>query len=817
LYSTGVSFESIILIFYILVGIGAIIFVHELGHFVTAKMAGVRVEAFSLGFYPTFLGFRRTFNGLLVGFLPGFFRTGGPEVGGIEEGSPADRAGLRIGDLILEINGRKTGCQDYGSLKGLVPGGEGPVPFKVLRREKPVEITVESPSGADSLEALGILPHLSEQKRVLRGDQASWAVGCKDDERVIKAAGRTFENREEFREFVLEAVRKGAGVVRLDVARGEEETAGRRLALAVRPQVLFPKLSFFLPFLQGVTGETEYRLSVLPIGGYVKMAGDIPGETTGASDEFLGKSVGARGMVFVAGSLMNAVFGVLCFIMAYQVGVQSIAPEVGNLFTGYPADRAGLEIGDRVVSINGKPVKKFMDIPQEVAYAPPDRGLRFEVLRNGEKIILPPKDKPPAKSYYDSETKRQMAGIVPVYVSRIESMDRKGPMYKKGIRPKDDIVSLAGTAISRGMQKEVEEAFQKFLDTRTRDFSVVVERNGKRLAPISVTIPEDARKVWRLGVGVEWKTTVLKTPETGPAQGRLRQGDRLHLFTYKFHLKGVHESLKVIKEMGKYPFTVHFQVERDGEARKVPIELKEEGEVTALIESLETGDTSIVVKDIRARSHLKDAGIPVGAEILKLNGSAFSSQKEVFEKLDAAGSQPVEVEWRAPGDGTNQKSKVRLVWSYGITLGDLGIKGFRQKREYLRLSFFPSVVEGLAESKKFAGDVFRTLRGIFLERNLGGSSIGGPVTIAVASYHFAEYGFGKLLFFLGLLSINLAIINLFPIPILDGGHLLFLLIEKVKGSPVSETGQALAQYAGLLILVSLMIYVTRNDILRLLP
>ena len=88
--------------------------------------------------------------------------------------------------------------------------------------------------------------------------------------------------------------------------------------------------------------------------------------------------------------------------------------------------------------------------------------------------------------------------------------------------------------------------------------------------------------------------------------------------------------------------------------------------------------------------------------------------------------------------------------------------------------------------------------------------------IAVASYAFAEYGIGKLLFFLGLLSINLAIINLLPIPILDGGHLMFLAIEKIKGSPVSETAQAIAQYAGLLILLSLMIYVTWNDIERFL-
>ncbi|MHC4777393.1 MAG: site-2 protease family protein, partial [Planctomycetota bacterium] len=62
------NLESIILVFYIIVGIGSIIFVHELGHFVSAKLSGVRVEAFSLGFYPTFFGFKRTLQGLIVSF-----------------------------------------------------------------------------------------------------------------------------------------------------------------------------------------------------------------------------------------------------------------------------------------------------------------------------------------------------------------------------------------------------------------------------------------------------------------------------------------------------------------------------------------------------------------------------------------------------------------------------------------------------------------------------------------------------------------------------------------------------------------------------
>ena len=75
-------------------------------------------------------------------------------------------------------------------------------------------------------------------------------------------------------------------------------------------------------------------------------------------------------------------------------------------------------------------------------------------------------------------------------------------------------------------------------------------------------------------------------------------------------------------------------------------------------------------------------------------------------------------------------------------------------------------------------------------------------------------GLAKLLFFLGLLSIQFAVLNLLPIPLLDGGHLLFLAIEKAKGSPVSERVRAATQMVGLALILALMLFVTYNDIRR---
>ena len=94
-------------------------------------------------------------------------------------------------------------------------------------------------------------------------------------------------------------------------------------------------------------------------------------------------------------------------------------------------------------------------------------------------------------------------------------------------------------------------------------------------------------------------------------------------------------------------------------------------------------------------------------------------------------------------------------------------------------------------------------------------NLSGPVSIAQFANSSAAAGFAHFLFFLGAISLSLGILNLLPIPVLDGGHLLYYLIELVKGSPVSEQAQVAGQYFGLIALACLMGLAFINDILRL--
>ncbi len=102
-----------------------------------------------------------------------------------------------------------------------------------------------------------------------------------------------------------------------------------------------------------------------------------------------------------------------------------------------------------------------------------------------------------------------------------------------------------------------------------------------------------------------------------------------------------------------------------------------------------------------------------------------------------------------------------------------------------------------------------------MRRDVEAKNLAGPVGIIHIFSRVAEGSLVQLLFWMGMVSMNLAVLNLLPIPILDGGHLFFLLLEKMKGSPVSTKIQFASMQVALVLFLSLALYVTWNDITRL--
>ena len=145
----------------------------------------------------------------------------------------------------------------------------------------------------------------------------------------------------------------------------------------------------------------------------------------------------------------------------------------------------------------------------------------------------------------------------------------------------------------------------------------------------------------------------------------------------------------------------------------------------------------------------------------------------------------------------------------GVTTGMLGIRNGDQQFE--PLSPPQAVVEGLARTWDVTEQTVAGIWSMIAQRK-GGEDLGGPLRIAQMSGQVAQLGFLSFVSFIAVLSINLGLINLFPIPVLDGGHLVFLLAEAIRGRPLPTRAQEYGFRAGFAVLISLFVFATWNDL-----
>jgi regulator of sigma E protease len=209
------------------------------------------------------------------------------------------------------------------------------------------------------------------------------------------------------------------------------------------------------------------------------------------------------------------------------------------------------------------------------------------------------------------------------------------------------------------------------------------------------------------------------------------------------------------------------------------------------------------------------AGIQPGDEIVSVNGITVNTFREMAEIIYQHVEEPVEVKWVRDGQEfsaaiTTYKDKVIDENGDMQNVGKIGLGPSYTK---IKVGFFKSLVDAV-------GTVWEILveTVIFIFQLITGAAsvklLGGPLLIAQTAGETARSGLVSLLAFTALLSVNLSLINLLPIPVLDGGHLLFLSIEKIKGSPLSLKQRATLQQIGLAFLILLIIFVTYNDFLR---
>lgn len=142
-------------------------------------------------------------------------------------------------------------------------------------------------------------------------------------------------------------------------------------------------------------GDTEYSISLIPLGGYVKLAGDNQAEYKGAPDEYLSKLPGRRFQIIFFGPFLNYILGFLFFWSIFFIGYPTLTTKVGGLIDGYGAKDAGLKVADKIIAVDGRKVDVWEDLQRQIQERKSKEQVRLTVLRDNRELTLdvPIKDK----------------------------------------------------------------------------------------------------------------------------------------------------------------------------------------------------------------------------------------------------------------------------------------------------------------------------------------------------------------------------------------------------------------------------------------
>jgi regulator of sigma E protease len=229
--------------------------------------------------------------------------------------------------------------------------------------------------------------------------------------------------------------------------------------------------------------------------------------------------------------------------------------------------------------------------------------------------------------------------------------------------------------------------------------------------------------------------------------------------------------------------------------------------------------TPPVVGGVSWRSPADRAGLQAGDRVLSINGVRIDSFTGMFQAVQEQAARtkalnlvvqrehsefPVSLE---PEQTSDKDASGKAIFRMGVEPVDM-------HDTVLRYGPLQAIPAAFAETWNVGSKTLSLLNHLIFGR-VSASNLQGPVGIAQFANYSAHQGFATFVSFLGLLSLSLCLMNLLPIPILDGGHLLYYLIELVKRSPVSERAMVVGQYVGLALLMGLMGLAFYNDILRL--
>jgi regulator of sigma E protease len=671
----------------VVLGFGTVVIVHEFGHFVVAKLSGIKVEAFSIGFPPILAGIQRTENGYRIRILPRFFPKANDE------------------------------------------SGEGQLSFTVGKRAKP--------------------------------------------------------------------------------------------------------------------GETEYRIGLIPFGGFVKMLGQEDVGAAEASDDprsFANKPVSIRIPVIAAGVTFNVISAVIIFMIVFLIGINLQPPIVGAVMPDSPAARAGLKPGDEIIEIGGK--SKDLDFASIV--------IAGALSGKGEEVPLRVRHEDGSEQDFALVAEQlpgeQLRGFgidLAMSLTIADVADTDTLLKKTGLFPGDRVKVVNGRDVQSYWQ--LQEAVR---NTYTQSVKLSVERSRE---------PEKGKLVQSKEIGLKFASS-----DAGPIYSMvprfrmenlkiekslwMRAASKIRQLLERIGIKGrlkekpFLQSGDVILSVGdvacptyeEFRDTVRkyddkelsisvLRADANGIEKQhtISVRPKRYADANDVRIGISVGhnfdfEHPVVAKTIGVENGPPKLDIPRGAVITAVGGKAVSDFHDIITEVRQNAGKPVAIDYRL-GDKADTVTLNADVGGEYMTVKSAFAEFIPFKpleRLYRASGPINAITMGYRRTVMFVAQTYVTLK-----RLIGGvvspKHLMGPVGIMTFSYQVvAEQPLIYYVYFLGLISAMIAVFNLLPLPPFDGGLIVLLLLEKARGSALSERTQGIIAYASWVLIGTFLLYVTFNDIVR---
>ena len=225
-----------------------------------------------------------------------------------------------------------------------------------------------------------------------------------------------------------------------------------------------------------------------------------------------------------------------------------------------------------------------------------------------------------------------------------------------------------------------------------------------------------------------------------------------------------------------------------------------------------------IVSEVRENSAAQAAGVLAGDRLVAIDGEKVKTFEDVRRYVAIRPGTPITVTVERNGQDLSlpmvpTRTETKDQFGNKMELGIIGIVTDQTRGNFRHVTYSPTeaLVEGVRETGHVVTGTFAYIGNLVTGR-MNADQLGGPVRVAQASGQMASLGFAAVIQLAALLSVSIGLLNLMPVPILDGGHLLFYAIEAVRGRPLGSGAQEVAFRIGLAMIFSLMVFATWNDI-----